>query len=69
MAVSNVKVTRRSIARMLAAAAAVPQTATPQTPSADADLDAARAQMKTSAQQIAKVKLPTATEPAFHFKA
>jgi hypothetical protein len=69
MAVSNVKVTRRSIARILAAAATVPQAATPQTPPADADLDSARAQMKTSAQQIAKVKLPTATEPAFHFKA
>ena len=69
MAVSNVKVTRRSIARMLGAAAAVPQAATSQTPPADADLDSAREQLKTSAQQIAKLKLPTATEPAFHFKA
>jgi hypothetical protein len=63
------KVTRRSIARMLAAAAAVPQSATSQTPSPDADLDSAREQLKTNAHQIAKVKLPMAIEPAFHFKA
>ena len=63
------KVTRRSIARMLAAAAAVPQAASAQTTSPDADLDSAREQMKASAQQIAKVKLPMPTEPAFHFKA
>jgi hypothetical protein len=35
----------------------------------DADLEAARELMRTNAQQIAKVKLPMATEPAFHFKA
>jgi hypothetical protein len=63
------QVTRRSIARMLAAAAAVPQTATPQAPSADADFDSAREQVKSYAQQVAKVKLPASTEPAFHFKA
>lgn len=61
-------VTRRSLARVLAAAA-VSQTGSAQTPSSDADLDSAREQMKTSARQIAKVKLPMATEPAFHFKA
>ena len=54
---------------MLAAAAAVPQTATPQAPSADADFDSAREQVKSYAQQVAKVKLPASTEPAFHFKA
>jgi len=54
---------------MLAAAAAVPKTATSQTPPADADLEAARERLQASAQQIANVKLPTATEPAFHFKA
>lgn len=54
---------------MLAAAVAVPQAAPSQTPPPDADLEAAREQLKTSAQQIAKVKLPAATEPAFHFKA
>jgi hypothetical protein len=63
------KVTRRSLARMLAVAAAAPQAGISQTAPADADLDSAREQMKASAQQIAKVKLPMATEPAFHFKA
>lgn len=63
------QVTRRSIARMLAAVAALPEAATSQAAPADADLDSARAQLKASAEQIAKVKLPTGTEPAFHFKA
>jgi hypothetical protein len=63
------KVTRRSLARMLAVAAAAPQTAGSQTPPADADLDSAREQLKSNAQQVAKVKLPMPTEPAFHFKA
>ena len=68
------QVTRRSIprilaARMLAVAAAVPQAAPSQTLPPDAELEAAREPLKTSAQQIAKVKLPMATEPAFHFKA
>jgi hypothetical protein len=35
----------------------------------NADLEAARELMRTNAQQIAQVKLPMATEPAFHFKA
>jgi len=51
------------------AAAAVAQAATAQTPPPDAELETARAQLKTSARQIAQVKLPVATEPAFHFKA
>jgi len=51
---------------MLAIAAA-PQAGNSQTP--DPDLDSAREQLKTSARQIAKVNLPMATEPAFHFKA
>ena len=54
---------------MLAAVAALPEAATSQAAPADADLDSARAQLKASAEQIAKVKLPTGTEPAFHFKA
>jgi hypothetical protein len=54
---------------MLTVAAAVPQASGSQTPAPDADLDSAREQMKANAQQIAKVKLPMATEPAFHFRA
>jgi len=53
---------------MLAVAAAVPQAAVPQT-AGDADLESARELMRTNLQQIAKVKLPMATEPAVHFKA
>jgi hypothetical protein len=55
---------------MLAGAAAAAQTGVSQTAPADnEDLKSAQDQMRTNAQQIAKVKLPMATEPAFHFKA
>ena len=53
---------------MLAVAAAAPQAGVAQAP-ANADLESARELMKTNLEQIAKVKLPMATEPAFHFKA
>jgi hypothetical protein len=54
---------------MLAATAAGNGVAA-QTPSAeDEDLKAAREQARNNAQQIAKVVLPMATEPAFRFKA
>jgi hypothetical protein len=61
-------VTRRSLARMLAVAVAAPRAGVSQ-PAADPDLESARALMKTNLEQIAKVKLPMAEEPAFHFKA
>ena len=61
-------VTRRSLAQMLALAAIAPQAGTSQ-PSSDADLESARDQLRTNLAQIAKVKLPMATEPACHFKA
>ena len=55
---------------MLAAAAFVPQAAVAQAPSqGDADLESARELLKANLEQIAKVKLPMATEPACHFKA
>jgi hypothetical protein len=74
MAVQRVKVTRRSLAGILAAAAVAPRAGASQTSSqagtaADPDLQAARELMQTNAQLIAKVKLPMATEPACHFKA
>jgi hypothetical protein len=67
-------VTRRSLARMLAVGVAARQTGVAQAPpqtvaAADADLDSARELLRTNLAQIAKVKLPMATEPAFHFKA
>ena len=60
---------------MIAAAAVAPRVgiaqgvAQPDQPASNADLESARGQMQTNFQQIAKVKLPMATEPAFHFKA
>jgi hypothetical protein len=64
-------VTRRSLAKMIAAAAVAPRVGVSQTdqPAPNADLESARGQMRTNFQQITKVKLPMATEPAFHFKA
>jgi hypothetical protein len=53
---------------MLAVAAVAPKAGTAQPP-ANADLDAARELLRNNEQQIAKVKLPMATEPAVHFKA
>jgi hypothetical protein len=54
---------------MLAGAAVVQRSADAQTAPADADLQSARDQMRANTERIAKVKLPMATEPAFHFKA
>lgn len=55
---------------MLAVAAVAPQAGDSQSPApTDADLDSARELLRTNEQQIAKVKLPMAIEPAFHFKA
>jgi len=67
-------VTRRKLAHMLTAAAAVTSTveAFPQAapaPSTDDDLRSARADLRSNAARIAQVKLPMSTEPAFHFKA
>jgi hypothetical protein len=73
MAADSSDVTRRSLARMLAVATVTPQAGVSQTSSqaaapADADLESARELLRTNEAQIAKVKLPMATEPAFHFK-
>jgi len=51
---------------MLAVAAVSPRAGVSQP--ADADLESARELLRTNEAQIAKVKLPMATEPAFHFK-
>ncbi len=60
-------VTRRTLARMLAATAVVPVEAVAQTDS-DEPLKAARQDLRNQAQQLAKFPLPMATEPAFRFK-
>lgn len=64
-------VSRRKAAQTLAALAAIQFDAVAQTPAADsdADLKAARDQLRANAEQIAKVPLPMATEPAFRFRA
>jgi hypothetical protein len=54
---------------MLAIAAAQTPGAAQTTPPANADLDSARNLLRVNLQQIAKVKVPMATEPACHFKA
>jgi hypothetical protein len=62
-------VSRRKLAGMLAAAVPIAVSAQTPAPTEDADLKSARDQMRNQAQQLAKVKLPMATEPPFHFKA
>ena len=72
-------VTRRTVARMFAAAAAVPvlvpgeiaaSQVSPQTaPAADAELRAARETLRSNAQRLAQVRVPMNVEPAFRFKA
>lgn len=67
------KVTRRELSRfaVLAVAPAAMQLSGAQTASqpANDDLQSARELMHANSQQIVSVKLPMATEPAFHFKA
>jgi hypothetical protein len=68
------KITRRALglfaAGTVAAAAQNPPTEPPPLPAnATEELTAARAAAHTAAEQIARVKLPMATEPAAHFKA
>ena len=66
--------TRRSLARLLSstalASAAPPAALLAQTPAAaNDDANFVAAQMRAAADQLKQVKLPMATEPAFHFKA
>jgi hypothetical protein len=61
-------VTRRSLAKLMAAAAAVPAAAVAQS-DADEETRSAHEALKNNAEQIAKVEIPMATEPPFHFKA
>ena len=62
------KVTRRKLATLLAAAAP----ALAQAPNAQAppdELPAARERTQRALEQAAKIKIPMATEPSFTFKA
>ena len=69
------KVSRRKLAQTLAAAAATatlagqaPQQPAPPKPEADAELQSARAQLRASAQTVARVPLPMSAEPASRFE-
>lgn len=61
------KLTRRELASALAAGVAVAQTA-PQPRSPEAELQAARDQLKTTLARLSMQAVPMATEPAFQFK-
>lgn len=62
------KVTRRNLAR-LASASLLAAPARPQQPAADDDLEIQRQNLRRNREQLAKVTLPIAVEPAFTFKA
>jgi hypothetical protein len=68
----HMNLTRRSLAKIVAAAA-VPAALEPlgAAPQADADEETRSAHdaLRNSAEAIAKVEIPMATEPAVHFKA
>jgi hypothetical protein len=65
------KITRRNLAALAAAAvAASPQAAIAQQPASGEDLmKTKRDQMQANAAALAAVKVPMAVEPAFQFKA
>jgi hypothetical protein len=64
-------VTRRTLARVLAGIVSAPLSeAASQAPASEPNDDqSAHDLLKSNAQQLAKVALPMATEPAFRFKA
>jgi hypothetical protein len=62
-------ISRRTLASLFAATVVTPVTeAAPQGSDTDDDR-AAREQMRSNMEQLAKVSLPMATEPAVHFRA
>jgi len=63
------RMTRRQLAGAILATAAAAQTppSAPATP--DAELQAARERNQRTAEELAKVQVPMAAEPAFHFTA
>jgi len=63
-------VTRRSLAQILiASAAAAPAVAAPPQSEPDEETRSAHEALRNNAQQLSKIDLPMATEPAFQFKA
>ena len=64
----HMNVTRRTLAKIVTAAAVPAAVAAPQT-DADEETRSAHDALKNAAEQIAEVDVPIATEPAVHFKA
>ena len=62
------KLTRRELASALAAGTALAQAPAPP-PTPDAELEAARDQLKATLARISAQAVPMTTEPAFQFKA
>jgi hypothetical protein len=62
-------ITRRQLAGALLTGAAMAQTPPPTPGTPDAELQAAREQNQHTADSLAKVQVPIAVEPAFHFTA
>ncbi|HLK51236.1 MAG TPA: hypothetical protein VKT49_24000 [Bryobacteraceae bacterium] len=62
------KITRRQLASALAAGAALAQTP-PQPRTPEAELQAARDQLKATLARLSAQAVPMSTEPAFQFKA
>lgn len=64
------KITRRSLAGLVASASMLAQAPAPPIPSTpDEELAAARNALKSNADLLSKVPLPMSTEPATHFLA
>jgi len=67
------KLTRRELAAALTSAAALAQTPAPQRTPAErtpeAELQAARDQVKANAEALTQLEVPMRIEPAFQFKA
>jgi hypothetical protein len=70
----DMKMTRRTLTRVVAGAAVLSSGATAQAPPAppasasDAEVNAARAGFREAARELGTVKLPRATEPATRFE-
>ena len=63
------KLTRRELASALVASAAMAQTPPPSPLTPEAELQAARDQVKSNADRLAAQSVPMSTAPAFQFKA
>ena len=61
--------TRRQLAGAMLAGVAAAQMPADAAADANAELQAAREQNQKTAEAVGKVKVPTPTEPAFHFTA